>query len=70
MEGRPQIRRFAAALTLSCAVLTAAAGAASATPLTVRVVNLRGVEQASLVGISASSCGARAERWPPTAVAC
>ena len=57
MEGRPQIRRFAAALTLSCAVLAAAAGAASATPLTVRVVNARGVEQASLVSISASSCG-------------
>jgi uncharacterized protein YkwD len=57
MEGRPQIRRFAAALTLSCALLAAAAGVASATPLTVRVVNARGVEQASLVGISASSCG-------------
>ncbi len=57
MEGRPQIRRFAAALTLSCAVLAAAAGAASASPLSIRVVNARGVEQASLVGISASSCG-------------
>jgi uncharacterized protein YkwD len=57
MEGRPQIRRFAAALTLSCAVLATVAGAAAATPLTLRVVNERGVAQASLVGISASGCG-------------
>lgn len=57
MEGRPLIRRFAAALTLSCAALATVAGAAAASPLTLRVVNARGVEQASLVGISASSCG-------------
>ena len=56
-EGRPPIGRFAAALTLSCAVLATVAGAAAATPLTVKVVNSRGVEQASLVGITASACG-------------
>jgi uncharacterized protein YkwD len=56
-DGRPRLRRTAAALAMPCAALALAAPAAGAAPLSLRVVNQRGVEQASLVSIASAACG-------------
>ena len=56
-DGRPLPRRIAAALAIAGAISAVAVPAATAAPLTVRVVNTRGVEQASLVSPSLASCG-------------
>ena len=57
MDGRPRLRRIAAALAVTGAISAVAAPAATAAPLEVRVVNTRGVEQASLVSPSLAACG-------------
>jgi hypothetical protein len=56
-DGRPLPRRIAAALAIAGAISAVTVPAAAAAPLTVRVVNTRGVEQASLVSASLASCG-------------
>ena len=56
-DGRPRLCRIAAALAVTGAISAVAAPAATAAPLEVRVVNTRGVEQASLVSPSLAGCG-------------
>jgi PAS domain S-box-containing protein len=56
-DGRPRLRSIAAALAVTGALTAVAAPAATAAPLTLRVVNTRGVEQASLVSPSLAACG-------------
>ena len=56
-DGRGQVRRIAAALALIGASSAIAAPIASAAPLTLHVVNTRGVEQASLVSLTSVDCG-------------
>ena len=56
-DGRPQLRRIAAALAIAGAISAVLVPAAFAAPLTVRVVNTRGMEQASLVSPVLSACG-------------
>ncbi|MBA2629947.1 MAG: hypothetical protein H0U84_02850, partial [Thermoleophilaceae bacterium] len=48
-DGRPHLRRTAAALALACAAATAVASPALAAPLSVQVVNSRGTPQAALL---------------------
>ena len=55
-DGRPNLRRIAApALAIAAALSAAAAPAAGATPITLHAVNTRGVDQASLVSITAGT---------------
>ena len=56
-DGRPLLSRIAAALAITGAVSAVVVPVAFAAPLTVRVVNTRGVEQASLISASLASCG-------------
>ncbi len=56
-DGRRLSSCIAAALAITGAIGAVAAPAAAAAPLTVRVVNTRGVEQASLVSATLASCG-------------
>ena len=55
-DGRPQVRRIAA-LALVGALSAIAVPVASAAPLTLHVVNTRGVQQASLVSLTSVDCG-------------
>jgi hypothetical protein len=57
MDGRPRLRRIAAALAVTGAVSAAVAPAATAAALEVHVVNTRGVQQASLVAPTLAACG-------------